>query len=146
MSWNPRSRLPARFRACGDHWRLWPVSGPAFNRSRERSNLMSDNGGSETGAFLAGFIVGGLVGAATALILAPQSGERTRTQIREKSIELRDRAEDLADDARVRAEEAAEEARKRADELSVRAEQAAVEARKRAEELGTRSREVYGQQ
>ena len=29
-------------------------------------------------AFLAGFVVGGLVGAAVALILAPQSGEETR--------------------------------------------------------------------
>jgi len=92
---------------------------------------MSDNGGSETGAFLAGFIVGGLVGAATALILAPQSGERTRTQIREKSIELRDRAEDLAEDARLRADEAAEEARKRADELQQRGRQVYQEQRTR---------------
>jgi len=91
---------------------------------------MSDNGG-ETGAFLAGFIVGGLVGAATALILAPQSGERTRTQIREKSIELRDRAEDLAEDARLRADEAAEEARKRADELQQRGRQVYQEQRTR---------------
>jgi len=91
---------------------------------------MSDNGG-ETGAFLAGFIVGGLVGAATALILAPQSGERTRTQIREKSIELRDRAEDLAEDARLRADEAAEEARRRADELQQRGRQVYQEQRTR---------------
>jgi len=100
---------------------------------------MSDNGGSETGAFLAGFIVGGLVGAATALILAPQSGERTRTQIREKGIELRDRAEDLAEDTRVRAERLAEEAR-------VRAEEAAEEARRRADELQQRGRQVYQEQ
>ena len=92
---------------------------------------MSDNGSSETGAFLAGFIVGGLVGAATALILAPQSGERTRTQIREKSIELRDRAEDLAEDARLRADEAAEEARRRADDLQQRGRQVYQEQRTR---------------
>jgi len=106
---------------------------------------MSDNGG-ETGAFLAGFILGGLVGAAAALILAPQSGEQTRTQIREKGIELRDRAEDVAEDARKRAEVAAAEARKRADELAARADMAATEARKRADELAARSREVYDQQ
>ena len=35
----------------------------------------SDN---EIGAFLTGFIIGGLVGAAVALITAPQSGEETR--------------------------------------------------------------------
>lgn len=48
---------------------------------------MSDNS-SEFGAFLAGFVIGGLVGAATALILAPQSGEQTRDQISSKSTEL----------------------------------------------------------
>lgn len=50
---------------------------------------MSDNS-SEFGAFLAGFVIGGLVGAATALILAPQSGEQTRGQISSKSHELRE--------------------------------------------------------
>lgn len=42
-------------------------------------------------SMLAGMVIGGLAGAATMLLLAPQSGEDTRTQIREKSIELRDR-------------------------------------------------------
>jgi gas vesicle protein len=49
---------------------------------------MSDN--NDLGAFLAGFVIGGLVGAATALILAPQSGEDMRFQIGSKSRELRD--------------------------------------------------------
>ena len=50
---------------------------------------MSDNN-NELGSFLAGFVIGGLVGAATALILAPQSGQDTRSQIIGKSQELRD--------------------------------------------------------
>ena len=49
---------------------------------------MSDNN-SDFGAFLAGFVIGGLVGAATALLLAPQSGEETCTVIRDKGIELK---------------------------------------------------------
>jgi gas vesicle protein len=48
---------------------------------------MSDNN-ADLGAFLAGFVIGGLVGAATALILAPQSGQETRSQITSKSREL----------------------------------------------------------
>lgn len=48
---------------------------------------MNENN-SDFGAFLAGFVIGGLVGAATALILAPQSGEQTRGQISNKSTEL----------------------------------------------------------
>ena len=39
---------------------------------------MSDNS-NDLGAFLAGFVIGGLVGAATAIILTPQSGEETRS-------------------------------------------------------------------
>ena len=54
---------------------------------------MSERNESESsfGAFLAGFIIGGLVGAAVALILAPQSGEETRTQFTERSAEWRNR-------------------------------------------------------
>ncbi|MCA9917562.1 MAG: YtxH domain-containing protein [Anaerolineales bacterium] len=48
---------------------------------------MSDNS-NDLGAFLAGFVIGGLVGAATALILTPQSGQETRNQIATKSNEL----------------------------------------------------------
>src|SRR5437763_385320 len=59
----------------------------------------SDN---EIGAFLTGFILGGLVGAAVALITAPQSGEETRAQIRGRSIEIRDRAVEPAEEARRR--------------------------------------------
>lgn len=56
--------------------------------------------------FLAGFLVGALVGAAAALLLAPQSGEETWAQIREKSIELGQKADELSAEARKRAEEA----------------------------------------
>lgn len=48
---------------------------------------MSDND-SELGSFLAGFVVGGLLGAAVALILAPQSGAETRSQITGKGQEM----------------------------------------------------------
>jgi len=47
---------------------------------------------------LVGVLVGGLAGAVTMLLLAPQSGKDTRTQIREKSIELRDRTNELVED------------------------------------------------
>jgi gas vesicle protein len=62
---------------------------------------MSDSG-SEIGAFMAGFVIGGLVGAATALILAPQSGEETRAQIGAKSHELREAGAHQYETARVR--------------------------------------------
>src|SRR5512138_3312343 len=47
---------------------------------------------------LAGILIGGLAGAVTILLLAPQSGRDTRRQIREKSIELRDRTSEMMED------------------------------------------------
>ena len=42
------------------------------------------------GGFLAGMVIGGLAGAGTMLLLAPQSGRRTRAEIQHKGLELRD--------------------------------------------------------
>ncbi len=76
--------------------------------------MMSDTS-NDIGTFLAGFLIGGLVGAAVALLMAPQSGEETRVMIRDKSIELKDKAVETSHEARLRAEKAFEEARERAD-------------------------------
>ena len=80
---------------------------------------MSDSSGGEVGAFFAGFLVGGLIGAGAALLLAPQSGEETRAQIRDKSLELRDRAEVALDDARAKVEAVAADIKRRAEELQI---------------------------
>ena len=96
---------------------------------------MSESSDSEIGSFLTGFIIGGLVGAAVALIMAPQSGEETRAQIRQPSIELRDQANTYGEDARHRAEEAAAAARNRAEKL-------AAEARAKGEELAEKGKGI----
>ena len=93
---------------------------------------MSDR--DEFGAFLVGFIVGGLTGAVVSLLFAPQSGEETRALIKDKSIELRDKAQVTAEEALARAESIAADARTRAEELT-------KEARHRAEELANEVRE-----
>jgi gas vesicle protein len=56
---------------------------------------------------LAGLLIGGLAGAVTMLLMAPQSGRATRTQIQEKGIELRDRTTDMVGDvvAQVRSDQ-----------------------------------------
>ena len=93
---------------------------------------MSDR--DEFGAFLVGFVVGGLTGAVVALLFAPQTGEETRALIKDKSIELRDKAQLTAEEAYARAEQAAKDARHRAEELT-------HEARARAEQLASEVRE-----
>lgn len=87
------------------------------------------------GEFIAGFLVGALVGAAAALMFAPHSGEETRTIIRDRGIELRDRADEISADARRRAEELQGQARTRAQDLQ-------AQARDRAQGLQTRVRQA----
>jgi len=72
---------------------------------------MSDR--DDFGMFLVGFVVGGVAGAVAALLLAPQSGEETRTLIKDKSIELRDAAAQQADLIAKRAGEVSTEAKTR---------------------------------
>lgn len=104
---------------------------------------MSDR--DEFGAFLVGFVVGGLTGAVVALLFAPQSGDETRALIKDKSIELRDKAQVTGEEALARAETMAAEARQRAEELTrearTRAEQLAGEVRERTEHLTSEVRE-----
>jgi gas vesicle protein len=47
---------------------------------------------------LSGFLVGSVIGAATALLFAPRSGEETRAEIRDKAVELRERATETVQD------------------------------------------------
>ena len=47
---------------------------------------------------LVGLLIGGLAGAATMLLMAPQSGMETRKQIQKKSLELRDRTTEMVED------------------------------------------------
>lgn len=54
---------------------------------------------SNTMRVVAGLLIGGLVGVGVTLLLAPQSGKRTRALIQQKSIELREQASDSVDDA-----------------------------------------------
>ncbi len=68
---------------------------------------MSEKSNGEFGAFLAGFVIGGLVGAATALILAPQSGSETRAQIVSKGQDYREVGSQHVHDASTRAQEQA---------------------------------------
>ena len=68
---------------------------------------MSEN--NSGGAFFTGFLLGGLVGAAAALLMTPQSGEKTRVQIRERGIELRTQVDDLRADIQQKGQDIIEE-------------------------------------
>lgn len=54
--------------------------------------------------FIIGMMMGGLVGATVALLLAPTSGEDIRSQIQEQSIRLRDEVKSVAEARRAELE------------------------------------------
>ncbi|MDZ7845011.1 MAG: YtxH domain-containing protein [Anaerolineales bacterium] len=91
---------------------------------------MSEN--NDFGAFFSGFLIGGLAGAITALLLAPQSGEETRDVIKTKGIELKDKTIETIDDARRLAEKAADDARRTAEEYSRMAQDQAEKLQKQS--------------
>jgi len=74
------------------------------HKPRKRKNIMDheyqnlENHNNTAFGVLAGLLVGGLAGAVTMLLLAPQSGQKTRKQIEDKGIELRDRATQMVED------------------------------------------------
>jgi gas vesicle protein len=55
-------------------------------------------------SFLSGVLTGALVGAAVALLFAPESGEEVRLQIQERSIRLKDDIKAVADTRRAELE------------------------------------------
>ncbi len=87
---------------------------------------------SNTKYFLAGLLAGGLVGMATMLLLAPQSGEKTRGEIQLKGIKLRDQATETAKGAM-------EQARQTTQQIT-------GDVREKAEELQQRGHDLLGEQ
>jgi gas vesicle protein len=69
--------------------------------------IVIERGGSGVGPFL----IGALLGAGVALLLAPRSGEETQQEIRRKAAQLRDVAEDKVRSVQRQIEERFEQAR-----------------------------------
>jgi gas vesicle protein len=67
----------------------------AFYQTRKEAYMFQDND-NKTGAVLISFLIGGIVGAGVALLLAPQSGKKTRKQMLEAAEDARDYASDYA--------------------------------------------------
>jgi gas vesicle protein len=84
---------------------LWVVSlittlneGENMNTKENTSEYEYTEETSHAKSILAGLVIGGLVGAGTALLLAPQAGERTRSELQQGALELRDRTSETVKD------------------------------------------------
>ena len=103
---------------------------------------MTERNGGDFGSYLSGFLLGGLIGAAVALLMAPASGEETRKMIYDKSMELRDKTTDelekAAAVARTRADELTKMARERAGEVTKMARERTEDIRDRVDDIRAR--------
>ncbi|MHC1736603.1 MAG: YtxH domain-containing protein [Ignavibacteriaceae bacterium] len=85
---------------------------------------------------LIGFLTGGIVGAAIALLYAPKSGKELRQDIKVKADELRDDAEKYIDSAKDKAVDLYNEGKKKSEKL-------VADAKVKADELIKDAEKVY---
>ncbi len=95
--------------------------------------------------FFTGFLLGTVVGAAAALLLAPQTGEETREVIRERGIELQGRMGQTTEEARSRATDFATEARSRAADAQDRSRTLLTEQKSRLQDAIDQGKEAAQQ-
>lgn len=81
------------------------------NYETDKDNRQNVNETSGSKEFLLGAIIGGLVGAATALFLAPKSGKEIRTELNTQAGNLKGKTSQLYDVAKVKSTELAEVAK-----------------------------------
>ncbi len=92
-----------------------------------------DDEGYSSGSVFLAFVLGGLVGAGVALLLAPQSGVETRRKIKEFTDDVKEKANDYAGTAKEKVTSTVEKAKDLYEEKKS-AITAAVEAGKEAYE------------
>ena len=92
-----------------------------------------DEEGYSSGSVLLAFVLGGMVGAGVALLLAPQSGTETRRKIKELTDDVKEKATDYAGTAKEKVVSTADKAKELYEEKKS-AISAAVEAGKEAYE------------
>jgi gas vesicle protein len=81
---------------------------------------------------LAGLVIGGLVGAGTMLLFAPQAGAKTRAEVQEGAIHLRDQTSETVKDTLT--------------QVKSKADQIKSEVQEKAEELQQQSQDLLAKQ
>lgn len=84
----------------------------------------------EEGKLLAAFLIGGLIGAAAALLYAPKSGEETRREIKKRAKDLKKKTVRAAEDLYEEIEELSETLKRRIEELKQKGHDLSEDAKK----------------
>ena len=92
------------------------MSGLAKDAREDRMDRKGGNGGVRT--FAAGLLIGALVGAGIALLVAPSSGEETRRMISRRARRLAADARERYDEARHELKQLRERRRRESDDAS----------------------------
>ena len=98
-----------------------------------------DHNGQTALGFLAGLVIGGLAGAVTMLLMAPQSGQRTRAQIQRKGMALREQASDTL-------EETMDQARDTGRQISATVQKQADKLQRQAGKIQQRGQDMLDEQ
>ncbi|ARD47228.1 hypothetical protein SporoP37_03170 [Sporosarcina sp. P37] len=88
------------------------------NYTYRSTNDLYDEDSSGTGSFIAGAIIGGVIGAATALFLAPKTGREMREDLTIQASQLKDKSIELSATAKDKAVELSSTAKDKASEFS----------------------------
>ncbi|MDO8588873.1 MAG: YtxH domain-containing protein [Armatimonadota bacterium] len=89
---------------------------------------------SERQSFMLGMLLGGIAGAAAALLYAPQEGAQTREQVKEKARAARERAAGVVGEAKESAQKAGSRGRTLLEEKKAQVREAIEAGRKAAAE------------
>jgi gas vesicle protein len=82
-------------------------------------------------SYLKGILIGGIVGAATAMLLVPQSGPETRSQMREQAAQLRQKAEASYAEMQSQMDKTMSQLRASVDDMKVKVDKAVSQSRAR---------------
>jgi len=69
------------------------------------------------GKFLAGFLVGGAIGAVAGILLAPKSGEETRQMLAEGAKDMLDKADETVKQIQSKADDVVSDMQKKGEEI-----------------------------
>lgn len=93
--------------------------------------------------FLSGLVVGGVIGAVAAVLLAPNSGKATREQLRDKSFEIRDKIQQAASDLQGQARTVGADVKVKTETFVEDAQEMIDERREQVERTANAARETW---
>ncbi|WNB90764.1 YtxH domain-containing protein [Bacillus sp. NEB1478] len=112
---------------------------PVFTHSDYQTQEAAENKGS---GFATGLVLGGLAGAAAALLLAPKKGNELREDLRDSSIKLKERTMQMKDETMLKAKLGKMDAKDGVDSMKEKSTNLSVSARQKLQEAKNKASEM----